>query len=140
MARSWRATASRFCSRAPTAALAITAPSSWMVLITPEATPASSGRRSRVAMLKTGPHMKPMPSPLTTRPGTNAHRLESACAAHAMYADPAASMSSPELTRYLGFTRCPAGPLATPEVRNIAAGCTATVSPAAIALSPRTDW
>src|SRR5712691_2980235 len=58
------------------AALPSTAPSSWSVLMTPDATPASLGCRSRVARLKTGVQIPAIPAPATTRPGTKAQRLD----------------------------------------------------------------
>src|SRR5205807_3745661 len=125
---------------APTDALAITAPSSWTVLMMPAATPPSDGCRSRVASEYTGPQMKPMPKPLTTNPGTNAHRLESACAARAMNAEPAASRVRPTAIRYFWCTILASGPLARPDEKNIAPGWMATINPAATADNPSTDW
>jgi len=81
---SWSARASRFWRKAPTTALASTPPNSWMVLITPEATPPRCAGRSLVPMLKTGVQMNPMPNPLKTRPGTKSQRPELACATQSM--------------------------------------------------------
>src|SRR5438309_1343304 len=131
---SCKARARRFCRKAPTIALARTPPSSWIVLTTPDATPPRWAGMSRVARLKIGVQMKPMPRPLTMRPGTKSQRPELACAAQSMYPLPAASASRPGTSRYLPLTFW-LRPAATPEVSMVVNGWIAIVRPEAMAPS-----
>ena len=94
-----------------------------MVLITPEATPASLGSRLRVATLYTGVHTQPIPRPLMISPGRKAQRPESACATQSMYATPAASNNS-----HLPLTFCTML-LATTVDTIIASGCGVDLRP-----------
>ncbi len=57
--------ASRFCSRAPTAAVPMTEPTWRTVLSMPEAAPAIRGSTSRMAIVVSGANVPPMPSPAT---------------------------------------------------------------------------
>ena len=131
--------ASWFWSTAPIAALATTVPISCIVFSTPDAVPASSGLRSRVARSYTGVQTPDMPIPIRMKPGRSAHRSPSALTLHAM--NPRATVNSVSPAKRNGF-----GPifwtwLATkPDATIIASGIGAMVRPAVRASNPRTDW
>src|SRR5262249_37583968 len=74
-AASFSLTASWFCSRAPMAAAPIAAPNCRVVLIRPEAAPATRGSMSCMATVCRGANVMPIPNPATSTPGRKCTRV-----------------------------------------------------------------
>src|SRR5215510_5062716 len=76
--RGWRvrATASLFCTNAPTAAAPITDPTWRLVFSKPEAAPAAGGSMSRMATVVMGGNTHPIPAPATRKGGRKAYHAE----------------------------------------------------------------
>ena len=130
---------SRFCSRAPTAAVPITRPTCRTVFSTPDAAPAMRGSMLRMATVIIGAKMQPMPNPATTRGATNMGHEESGCAISASQPMPTPNRIRPDMRMYLPPILSVIRP-ATGATNMDTSEAGAMTSPAFSAEKPRTDW
>ena len=140
MASAVRAELSRFCSRAPTAAVPITAPTCRTVFSMPDAAPAICGSMFRMAVVVIGANMQPMPKPAMASAGMKSCQVEwvVAMADGPGRCRPANSIS-PDIRMYLPpilSVRRPATGATNMEMSDAGA----IVRPAFSAENPSTDW
>src|SRR5262245_14666265 len=90
----------RFWSRAPTAAVPITAPTCRTVLIIPEAAPATRGSIFRIAMVVIGAKVQPIPTPAMARAQMKSCHCEVGVAITAVRPKPTANNIRPDSKMY----------------------------------------
>src|SRR5215475_15890233 len=91
----------RFWSRAPTAAVPMTAPTWRTVLIMPEAAPATRGSMLRMATVVIGANVQPIPTPAIARLGMKSCHVEWGVAMTAVRPNPTANNIRPDIRMYL---------------------------------------